>query len=110
MDYDSVSNNGYYTRLKEDEFIVWGKTITDEQREFRYRSVIVMPGRTLKFKGKWHHVMFVLHAVYVLFTSVVSVVLLILKTKCQTNVAWESKKLWKCQRLLKLNELLETFQ
>ena len=52
VDYDDVSNNGYYTRLKENEFIVWGRTVADEKREFRYRSLIVMPGRTLKFKGK----------------------------------------------------------
>ena len=54
---------------------MWGKTIADEQREFRYRSLIVMPGRTLKFKGKGHRVTFVLHAVYrvyELFTSLVS--------------------------------------
>lgn len=53
-DYDSISNNGYYTRLKEDEYIVWGKTEADEKRDFRYRSLIVMPGRQLKFKGKVH--------------------------------------------------------
>ena len=49
--YDSVSDNGYYKRLKENEFIVWGRTIADQQREFRYRSMIVMPGRKLSFKG-----------------------------------------------------------
>ena len=51
VDYDSTYDNGYYQLLKENEFIVWGRTITDEQREFRYRSIILMPGRTLKFKG-----------------------------------------------------------
>lgn len=50
-DYDSAAIDGYYTRLKENEFIVWGKTVADEKREFRYRSMIVMPGRTLTFKG-----------------------------------------------------------
>ncbi|XP_029194504.2 uncharacterized protein LOC114960333 [Acropora millepora] len=49
--YDSVSDNGYYKRLKENEFIVWGRTIADQQREFRYRSMIVMPGRKLSFKA-----------------------------------------------------------
>lgn len=49
--YDSVSDNGYYKHLKENEFIVWGRTIADQQREFRYRSMIVMPGRKLSFKG-----------------------------------------------------------
>ena len=53
-DYDSISNNGYYTRLKGDEYIVWGRTEADEKRDFRYRSLIVMPGRQLKFKGKVH--------------------------------------------------------
>lgn len=51
VDYDSTYDNGYYQLLKENEFIVWGRTITDEQREFRYRSIILMPGRTLKFKA-----------------------------------------------------------
>jgi len=55
VDYDNVSNNGYYTRLKENEFIVWGRTVADEKREFRYRSLIVMPGRTLKFKAASAH-------------------------------------------------------
>ena len=50
----SISNNGYYTRLKEDEYIVWGRTVADEKRDFRYRSLIVMPGRQLKFKGTVH--------------------------------------------------------
>lgn len=49
--YDSLSDNGYYKRLKENEFIVWGRTIADQQREFRYRSMIIMPGRKLSFKG-----------------------------------------------------------
>lgn len=52
--YDSISNNGYYTRLKEDEYIVWGRTVADEKRDFRYRSLIVLPGRQLKFKGTVH--------------------------------------------------------
>lgn len=51
VDYDNISNNGYYTLLKENEFIVWGKTVADEKREHRYRSIIVMPGRILGFKG-----------------------------------------------------------
>ena len=53
-DYDSISNNGYYTRLKEDEYIVWGRTVADQKQDFRYRSLIVMPGRQLKFKGTVH--------------------------------------------------------
>ena len=58
-DYDNVSNNGYYNRLKENEFIVWGRTVADEKREFRYQSLIVMPGRTLKFKGRVHHMTYI---------------------------------------------------
>lgn len=50
LDYQTSSQNDY-TRLKEEEYHVWGQTVGDEKREFRYRSVIVMPGRTLTFKA-----------------------------------------------------------
>ena len=54
LDYQTSSQNDY-TRLKEEEYHVWGQTVGDEKREFRYRSVIVMPGRTLTFKGKFFY-------------------------------------------------------
>ena len=55
LDYNNGSDDGnpYYTCLKEGEFHVWGRTITDQKREFLYRSLIVMPGRKLTFKGNY---------------------------------------------------------
>ena len=53
-DYSSVSNNGDYVRVKEGEYHVWGRTVADQERQFVYRSLIVMPNRTLTFKGSPH--------------------------------------------------------
>lgn len=53
LNYNNGSDNAnqFYTCLKEGEFHVWGRTITDQKREFLYRSLVVLPGRKLTFKA-----------------------------------------------------------
>ena len=51
LDYNNNSVSGHYHRLKEEDFRVWGRTVTDQKREFVYRSLLIMPNRTLTFKG-----------------------------------------------------------